>query len=269
MKDYKFTIVTPTLNQGETIERTIVSVLSQGVKNLEYIIIDGGSNDKTLDIIKKYEKHIHYWHSKKDNGMYDAINTGFSRGTGNIFSYLNSDDYYFPGSLSTVLSKFQNYPSLKFLYGDYMVDLPNGNQLAKPKISWDYQIALNAYLMIPQPSSFWSRELFEENGGFNTQYEDCGDYDFFLKACKKLNGEEILHIYNYLSCFTIHPQSKTVTRQSKFKYEMKKIRKNNSMIFNPIIRRFIKYFYLFKTLYKYKRERGLIPLKYSDYASYK
>src|SRR5688500_12214725 len=92
----RITIVTPNYNYGHFLEKAIVSVLDQQYPNLEYIIIDGGSTDNSIEIIRKYEKHLAYWISEPDKGMYDAINKGFSRATGEVMAWLNSDDTYFP-----------------------------------------------------------------------------------------------------------------------------------------------------------------------------
>src|SRR5688500_3818909 len=95
----KISIITPTYNQGHFIEQTIQSVIEQDYPNLEYIIIDGGSTDDTLSVIKKYEKYISYWISEKDKGQSEAINKGFKKATGDVVNWLNSDDYYEPGVL--------------------------------------------------------------------------------------------------------------------------------------------------------------------------
>ena len=101
-------IVTPTYNQGQYIEQTIQSVLNQNYPNLEYIIIDGGSTDNTVEIIKKYEKHLKFWVSEKDNGQANAINKGLQYCTGEIFNWLNSDDYLEPGALLNIANAFSS-----------------------------------------------------------------------------------------------------------------------------------------------------------------
>src|SRR4051812_48252088 len=101
----KISIVTPTLNQGNFIEETILSVIGQNYPNLEYIILDGGSTDNTIEIIKKYEKHLAYWSSEPDKGQSDAINKGFKIATGDILGWINSDDYYMPGIFNHIGNK--------------------------------------------------------------------------------------------------------------------------------------------------------------------
>ncbi|MFZ4612746.1 MAG: glycosyltransferase family 2 protein, partial [Bacteroidia bacterium] len=101
----KISIITPSYNQGQYIEETILSVINQDYPNIEYIVMDGGSNDQTVEIIKKYESKITYWVSEKDKGQADAINKGFARATGDILCWLNSDDYFFDGTLKFVAEK--------------------------------------------------------------------------------------------------------------------------------------------------------------------
>jgi glycosyltransferase involved in cell wall biosynthesis len=106
----KISIVTPSFNQGRFIEKTILSVIEQDYPNLEYIIIDGGSTDESVEVIKKYDQHLAYWVSEPDRGQSHAINKGFERATGEIFGWLNSDDWYHPGALKAVAEAFAANP---------------------------------------------------------------------------------------------------------------------------------------------------------------
>ena len=113
----RISIVTPSYNQGQFIEETIRSVLQQGYPNLEYIIIDGGSTDNSVEIIKKYEEYLTYWVSEPDDGQYDAINKGFSRATGEIMAWLNSDDMYVPWTFKTVAEIFDKFEFVNWITG--------------------------------------------------------------------------------------------------------------------------------------------------------
>src|SRR5512134_129792 len=113
----KISIVTPSFNQGKYLERTIRSVIEQDYPNLEYIIIDGGSTDESVEIIRKYEKHLAYWVSEPDRGQSHAINKGFDRATGEIFGWLNSDDWYVPGALKAVAEAFAANPEAGAVVG--------------------------------------------------------------------------------------------------------------------------------------------------------
>ena len=118
MTDYpKISIITPNYNQAKYLEETILSVLNQGYPNLEYIIIDGGSTDNSVEIIKKYSDRLAYWESVPDKGMYDAIQKGFARSTGEIMAWINSDDMYQSKSFFTVSEIFRNFTQVNWLLG--------------------------------------------------------------------------------------------------------------------------------------------------------
>ena len=118
LKNYpKITIVTPNYNCEKYLEKTILSVINQNYPNLEYIIIDGGSNDSSIEIIKKYENYLTYWISEPDNGMYEAIQKGFDKSTGEIMAWINSDDMYHKNSFFTVADIFSNFKQVSWLTG--------------------------------------------------------------------------------------------------------------------------------------------------------
>ena len=121
----RISIVTPSFNQGRFLERTILSVLNQNYPNLEYIVMDGGSTDESVEIIKKYENYLAYWISEKDNGQSDAIKKGFQKSTGEILAWLNSDDIYLSGALRGVAGFFRDGKGTEVVYGNrYIIDEP-------------------------------------------------------------------------------------------------------------------------------------------------
>ena len=143
-------IVTPSFNQGRFLEATIQSVLNQDYVNVEYIVVDGGSTDNCVDILKKYSDQLAHWMSEPDAGQTDAINKGFSLATGEIFAWLNSDDIYRPGAISEAVAYLQDHPNEGMIYGDADFIDENGNWLGKfPSAKTDYRKLRRGYVHIP------------------------------------------------------------------------------------------------------------------------
>ena len=171
MKEYpKISIVTPSYNQAEFLEETILSVISQNYPNLEYIVIDGGSTDHSVEIIKKYEKYITYWVSEKDNGHAHALNKGFEKSTGEIMAWINSDDKYFEWTFRTIAEIYTKFTEVEWTLGlyanfDRKGILMSGENSVRPvyKNIFSY---LFLDLHIQQESVFWRRSLWEKCGGF-------------------------------------------------------------------------------------------------------
>lgn len=180
----KITIVTPSFNSVRYLEATIQSILSQNYPELEYIIIDGGSKDGTVEIIKKYEKHLAYWVSEPDQGMYYAIQKGFKKSTGEIMAWLNSDDKYHNNSLQIVNSVFNDNPDVEWIVGmptiynkdGLCVKVMKGRGWSKSRF-W-----LKDYKWIQQESVFWRRSLWERSGSaINTKYRYASDLELWFR----------------------------------------------------------------------------------------
>lgn len=205
----KISIITPSFNQGRFIEQTIRSVLLQNYPNLEYIIIDGGSTDETLDVISKYSPWITHWTSEKDNGQADALNKGFRMATGDIFAWINSDDYYERDALFTVARRFKQKP-FDFFCGTSKMIAEDGHliqELYTEKI--DSRTLLNywkPHFCPPQPSLFFQKNVFIELGELNVDLRYAMDYDFWLRGSSKFRFET--QRVN-LSYYRIHNDSKT------------------------------------------------------------
>lgn len=179
----KISIVTPNFNQERYLEATILSVLTQGYPNLEYIIIDGGSTDGSLEIIKKYSNQLSYWISEPDGGMYEAIQKGFDKSTGEIMAWINSDDMYHPGALFVISDIFQSFPEVNWLLGAMTSYDEKGRTigLERSKSFSKYDFYIGNFKWIQQESVFWRKSLWERTGSklnFNLKY--AGDLALWL-----------------------------------------------------------------------------------------
>ena len=179
MQQYlKISIVTVCYNMAQYIETTIKSVLLQEYPNLEYIIIDGGSTDGTQQIIEKYREKLAYYISEPDKGMYDAINKGFSKATGDIIAWINADDIYMPWTLQTVNEAFTNYPETKWLGGKYAFLNENGiltqifpqTSIRTSKDILQGWCRKGIFGPLQQESMFWRKELYTISGGLDITY---------------------------------------------------------------------------------------------------
>jgi glycosyltransferase involved in cell wall biosynthesis len=182
----KLSIITVSYNSEKTIEDTILSVLSQDYENIEYIIIDGGSNDRTCEIIKKYKPQISFFISEPDKGIYDAMNKGIKKATGAVVGILNSDDFYANEQvLSSVMQKFDS--NVDGVYADLVyVDATNTDKVLRKWISGSY--VKDSFLkgwMPPHPTFFVRKEVYEKYGMFNTILRSAADYEFMLRVIHK------------------------------------------------------------------------------------
>ncbi|WP_163400281.1 glycosyltransferase family 2 protein [Flavobacterium fluviatile] len=179
----KISIVTPNFNGGEYFEETIKSVLSQNYPNLEYIIIDGGSTDNSVDIIKKYENQLTYWVSEPDKGLYEAIQKGFDKSTGEIMAWINSDDVYHPKAFFTVAEIF-SLDGVKWLQGVPSTLDEMGRTIGVSKVKkWSkYNYYTGNFHWIQQESVFWKRSLWEISGGkLETEMKYASDLELWLR----------------------------------------------------------------------------------------
>lgn len=208
----KISIVTPNLNQGQFIEDTILSVINQNYPNLEYIIMDGGSTDNSVDIIKKYEKYVTYWISHEDNGQAGAINRGFSIASGEILGWLNADDLFLPYTFKYISDQFDvnSISSGEILFGNCMHLNETTNSVAGSDVEKAhdiFNIELCDYII--QPSSFMTRKAYDIVGPFQESMRYGFDWDWFIRAKQK--SIKFKPIKKYLSIYRIHPLHKSST----------------------------------------------------------
>jgi glycosyltransferase involved in cell wall biosynthesis len=181
----RISIVTPSYNQGEFLEETIRSVLLQGYPNLEYIIIDGGSADQSVEIIRRYEKWLAYWVSETDRGQSEAINKGFSRSTGDICAYLNSDDVYLPNALHSVARLFEQHPEAALLYGDCQL-IDESSRVVDLWLAPDFDLLEFVFrCYIPQQATFWRKSMQSDVGDFNEEMHFAFDYEMWLRIAAR------------------------------------------------------------------------------------
>ena len=199
-------IITVSYNAAATIEQTILSVINQDFVDYEYIIVDGGSTDGTVDIIKKYQEKFAYWVSEPDNGIYDAMNKGVKIAIGDLIALLNSDDWYEDGTLTTVANCFYLNPHVDVFHG--LLRFIDENTHETNMIRGVSSVNLEQ-MMIEHPTCFIKREVYDMVGSFNLKYKSAADYDWMLSA--KYKGSKFLLIPEVLTNFRLGGMSSSFT----------------------------------------------------------
>ena len=202
----KISIITPSYNQAAFIRWTVRSVFLQRYPNLEYIMMDGGSTDGTREVLEPYADHFAHYVSERDKGQADAIHRGFARSTGEIMSYLNSDDMLAPGSLQFVARYFAEHPDVDAIYS-HRVTVDEANRVLwywiLPRHSDWY---MTRWDLIPQETCFWRRSLFEKCGNIDPNFRFAMDYDLFVRFMQ--NGK-MVRLNRFLGVFRKHDEAKT------------------------------------------------------------
>jgi glycosyltransferase involved in cell wall biosynthesis len=201
----KVSIITCSLNQGQFIDHTIASVLSQNWPDLEYVVVDGASTDNTVDILKSYGDRI-TWTSEPDGGQSEAINKGARMTGGEIVGWLNSDDIYYSGAIERAVKFFAANPDIDVVYGnaDY-IDIHGNVFHTYPTKSWD-PVALRSYCFICQPATFIRRRAVNRHGLLNTNLHYCMDYEYWLRLAE--SGVRFAHLDCKLAGSRMHPENK-------------------------------------------------------------
>lgn len=235
----KISIVTVNFNGERYLEETINSVLNQKYPNLEYIIIDGGSTDGSIDIIKKYEHKLAYWVSEKDEGQYYAVQKGFEKSTGDIMAWINSDDLYVPNAFFAVAEIFNEFADVDWLMGVPREYNKNGVMMSRISLPWGrwskHRYYTYDFQFIQQESSFWKRDLWETTGGkMNTAYKQAGDMELWARFFRYAK----LHTTTAtLAGFRNHsPQQRSMTYRQQYLMECQQVISNELAKFSPLKR---------------------------------
>ncbi|RPJ22608.1 MAG: glycosyltransferase [Chloroflexi bacterium] len=214
-------IVTPSFNQARYIEETIRSVLSQGIEHIEYLIVDGGSTDGTINAIKKYEDKLTWWVSETDRGQTDAINKGFARAKGQFLAWINSDDTYEPGAVAAAVKYLQQHPQVGMVYGDCNYINESGTVIGKfHSAQTNYRLLRRGYTRIPQQTMFFRAELWAQLGPLDPSFYFAMDYDLWIRIAART---EIKYVPQTWANFRLQPSGKSIIADDRCWPEMLRV----------------------------------------------
>ena len=229
-------IITPSYNQASYLEQTITSVLNQDHADIEYIVVDGGSTDNSVDIIKKYSSRLAYWVSEKDKGQADAINKGFAKATGEVVAWLNSDDYYLAGTVSAAVKVFDENPDVVLVYGNMLAVDEHGktfNALNYKQLSLE---DLLCFQIIGQPAVFMRRSALQKTSGLDSSFHFLLDHHLWIQLAQL---GRILHVPQVWAAARYHAAAKNRAKAAEFGREAFRIlewaERNESLA--PILKR--------------------------------
>ena len=206
-------IITPSFNQSAYLEQTILSVLDQDYPRIEYIVVDGASTDKSVDIIRKYQNRLTYWVSEKDNGQADAINKGFARAAGEVIAWLNSDDYYLAGTVGAAVKIFEEHPDVVLVYGNMLAVDEHGktfNTLNYKQLTLE---DLLCFQIIGQPAVFMRRSALQKTGGLDPTLHFLLDHHLWIRLAQQ---GKILHVPQTWAAARYHAEAKNRAKAAEF-----------------------------------------------------
>lgn len=204
-------IVTPSFNQGDFVAATVRSVFEQGYRNLEYLFLDGGSSDRTLDQIAEFKQRFSYFRSSPDAGQAAAVAEGLSRSHGEILAWLNSDDCLLPGTLNFVADYFTRNPKIDLIYGHRCIIDAAGQVTGHWILPRHSHFLMRRWDLIPQESCFWRRSLFEAHGNVDPSFRFAMDYDLLVRY---MTTGRFRRVNRFLAAFRVHDKAKTSTQMN-------------------------------------------------------
>lgn len=214
-------IITPSYNQAHFLEETIQSVINQDYPNLEYIIVDGGSSDGSVEIIQRYTQRLAWWVSERDQGQTDALNKGFAHAQGDILAWLNSDDTYLPHAITQAVDALQSRPEVGMVYGDANLIDQNGQVIGRfPARQTDYRRLRRGYVHIPQQAAFFRASLWRQVGPLDPTFYFAMDYDLWVRLAKLA---PILYTAHMWANFRLHQTGKSVVSDERCWPEMVRV----------------------------------------------
>jgi glycosyltransferase involved in cell wall biosynthesis len=230
-------IVTPSYNQARYLEATMRSVLEQDYAAIEYIVIDGGSDDGSREIIERYAGRLAYWVSEPDKGQTDAINKGFAQARGEVLAWLNSDDTYEPGAVAAAVAFLQDHPDVGLVYGDANFIDEHDRVIGRfPAAQTDLQRLRRGYVHIPQQAAFWRAELWRQVGPLDPSFYFAMDYDLWVRLAEV--GKVHYHPHTWAN-FRLHSDAKTIMDDDRCWPEMLRVHyRDGGSKFAPIVAKY-------------------------------
>ncbi len=230
-------VVTPSYNQARFLEETIRSVLVQDYPDIEYIIIDGGSTDGSVEIIRRYQDRLAAWVSEPDRGQTDAINKGFALAHGEILAWLNSDDTYEPGAVAEAVAFLKSHPEVGLVYGDANFINENGQVIGRfPAAQTSYTKLRRGYVHIPQQSAFFRAALWREVGPLDVSFYFAMDYDLWVRLAAKA---PLVYVPRLWANFRLHGNAKTILSDDRCWPEMIRVHRRDGGSYFSVI--YLKY----------------------------